>query len=377
MALRNLFKRSFSKFFPVCSSDSESDLEINTRPGLEQITQNVLTLDKPFIDHINIKVSSGKGGDGCFSLIKPRGFRGMYPSGGNGGRGGDVYIEALDYIRSIRLPKHFKASDGGNGEGSDCHGRKGESITIKVPVGTLVKELNPLGQSRILASFDKPDKIMVAKGGLGGRGNKDFPSVTQKEKGRDSQNKRISLELKLIADVGLVGFPNAGKTSLLGSLTRACPKIASYPFTTLHPYVGGIDFVDGCRITLADMPGLIEGAHQGRGLGHEFLKHIQRTKCLIYVLDCSENPGETLVTLYNELKLYDEKLIRKPYTIILNKIDLLQDKGEKITEFEEKLGRKVTKVSAKYGIGLAELVQEIRTKVEHYNTIYAQLKNAE
>ncbi|CAG9329513.1 unnamed protein product [Blepharisma stoltei] len=372
MALR-VFRRFFgSKFFPlISSSDSESEIEPPVT-NLEQLSENVLKLDKPFVDHITIKVQSGRGGDGCYALYKPRGSRGKFPCGGNGGRGGDVYIESLRDIKTLRLPKEFRAEDGQNGQGADCHGKKGECVTIKVPIGTLVKEVNPLGQHRTIGNFDKPDKILVAKGGLGGKGNKDFPSVTEKESGGQCQKKVLSLELKLIADVGLVGFPNAGKTSLLASLTRACPKIASYPFTTLHPYVGNLEFIDGSRISIADMPGLIEGASENKGLGHEFLKHIQRTKMLIYVLDITQDPGNTLVTLYSELKLYDEKLVKKPCLIILNKVDLVDNKDE-LTAFEQQLGRKVTKVSAKYGTGLGELVSEINDKILAYQEAVKEL----
>ena len=344
------------------STSSDSDVE---RPGVttEQITKNVLKLDKTFVDYVRITVKSGTGGDGCCTYIQPRGFRSKIPAGGNGGKGGDVYIQASHHKRALNMLKNFAADDGEHGKGKDMDGAGGKDIYVKVPLGTQIREINKFGKTRLLASFDTEDSVLIAEGGKGGRGNKEFQYITQKEKGAPGKEKTLELELKLIADIGLVGYPNAGKTSLLAALTRACPKIASYPFTTLQPYVGIIDFIDGYRISVADMPGIIEGAHAGKGLGHEFLKHIQRTKGLVYVLDITQNPGNALITLYNELKLYDSKLIEKPYTVVLNKIDLLHD----TSEIEKIFGTKPISISAKYGTGLIELVSHLKEIVKLFD----------
>lgn len=359
MIFRSL--RTFSKYFPSHSSSSSSGSDSDPPTvTTEQITQNILRLDKTFIDYVKVAITSGTGGDGCYTFIQPRGFRSKIAAGGNGGKGGDVYIEATPEKRTLNMLKTFAAGPGEHGKGKDMDGAGGKNCTIKVPIGTIVREVNKLGKKRTLANFDTAGKVLISEGGKGGRGNKEFPNVTEKEKGEEGKAKTLELELKLIADIGLVGYPNAGKTSLLASLTRACPKIASYPFTTIQPYVGVIDFIDGFRISVADMPGIIEGAHAGKGLGYEFLKHIQRTKALIYVLDISNDPNQALITLYNELNLYDTKLVNKPFVVVLNKADLMSD----TTEVEKKFGGKALVISAKYGLGLTQLVDHLRKMVE-------------
>ena len=361
MIFRSL--RSFSKFFPAqssSSSGSESEPDLSPPITTEQITDNILRLDKTFVDYVRITVKSGSGGDGCYTFMQPRGFRSKIPSGGNGGRGGDVYIQAMRSKKTLNMLKAFSAENGVHGQGKDMDGAGGKSEVIQVPLGTIVREINRFGKKRLLANFDEEGKVLVAEGGKGGRGNKDHPSVSEKEKGVEGRAKLLELELKLIADIGLVGYPNAGKTTLLAALTRACPKIASYPFTTLQPYVGVIDFVDGFRISVADMPGIIEGAHAGKGLGHEFLKHIQRTKGLVYVLDINDSPNKTLRTLYNELMLYDSKLTDKPFAVVLNKSDLVGDTAE----IEKEFANKALVISAKHGIGLEKLVTHLRDIVK-------------
>jgi GTP-binding protein len=311
-------------------------------------------------------VTSGNGGNGCYTFIQPRGFRSKIPAGGNGGKGGDVWISAKSHKKSLKLSKTMKAENGNPGQGKDMHGRGGADKLIFVPVGTIIREVNKFGKIRYLDSLDEPQKkILIAEGGKGGRGNKEHADITEAEKGEPGKRRKLQLELKLIADIGLVGYPNAGKTTLLAALTRACPKIASYPFTTLQPYLGIIEFIDGKRITVADMPGIIEGAAEGKGLGHDFLKHIQRTKGLVYVLDINDNPERTLLTLYNELKLFDEKLIQKPFTIVLNKADLVEDSESKKKVF----GDKAVVISAKYGKGLFELVSQFQEILKPYEEI--------
>ena len=298
--------------------------------------------------------------------MQPRGFRSKIPAGGNGGKGGDVWISAKSHKKSLKLSKTIKAENGNPGQGKDMHGRGGVDRLISVPVGTIIREVNKFGKIRYLDSLDEPEKkILIAEGGKGGRGNKEYAEITEVEKGEPGKRRKLQLELKLIADIGFVGYPNAGKTTLLAALTRACPKIASYPFTTLQPYLGIIEFIDGSRITVADMPGIIEGAAEGKGLGHDFLKHIQRTKGLVYVLDINDNPERTLLTLYSELKLFDEKLIQKPFTIVLNKADLVEDSESKRKVF----GDKAVVISAKYGKGLIELVDQFKEILKPYEEI--------
>jgi GTP-binding protein len=362
MLFRSL--RFLSNQFPISSSSSDSDSALETiTKTTEQITQNVLKLNKPFIDFTEIEVHSGNGGNGCYTFIRNRGFRGVFPAGGNGGAGGDVWITTSPHKKTLKMLKAFKAENGENGQGKDMHGKGGEDSIITVPFGTIIREVNKFGKTRLLASLDKPeDKIKVAEGGKGGKGNKEHSQITEAGKGEAGKRKRLQLELKLIADIGFVGFPNAGKTTLLAALTRACPKIASYPFTTLQPYVGILDFIDGLRITVADMPGIIEGAAEGKGLGHDFLKHIQRTKGLVYVLDINDSPGKTLLTLYNELQLFDEKLVRKPFTIALNKADAASEPEN----IQKTFGEKSVIISARYGRGLPELVKQLREIVESF-----------
>jgi len=354
--------KSFSTFFPDTNSDSE--YEEFSEPPLEQIKKNIFKREKFFQDTATIKVTSGKGGDGCFSFKRFRSKRSAFPCGGSGGAGGNVVISASKFAHTLRLKNSYKAGHGSNGKGNDLNGKKGRDCMIKVPAGTIVKEVTKLGRKNLVGILDENQELLLAAGGYGGRGNKEAPTLKEAEKGKLGVQRLFELQLKLIADIGLVGYPNAGKTSLLAALTRATPKIASYPFTTIRPYVGMIDFVDGFRVSLADMPGLIEGAHQNKGLGHDFLKHIQRTKGLLYVLDCSESPMKTLESLYNELKLFDEKLTKKPYAIILSKSDL--EKDLEAQEIKKHFEGAVIEVSSKEGKGLNEAVFMIRNLIQTF-----------
>lgn len=348
------------------SSSSSSDSDVDVPSSVEQIAKNILKLDKPFVDLTEIEVSSGNGGSGCYTFIQPKGYRSKIPAGGNGGKGGDVWIESKSHKKSLKLPKTIKAESGTAGQGKDMNGKCGADKNIQVPVGTIIREINKFGKLRYLGTLDEPEKkLLIVEGGKGGRGNKDHSDVTDAEVGQPGKKKKLQLELKLIADIGFVGYPNAGKTTLLAALTRACPKIDSYPFTTLQPYLGIIEFMDGNRITVADMPGIIDGAAEGKGLGHNFLKHIQRTKGLVYVLDINNEPEKTLLTLYKELKLFDVKLVQKPYTIALNKADLMQDPESKRKVF----GDKAAVISAKYGKGLIELVKQFQEILKSYNEV--------
>jgi GTPase len=282
-----------------------------------------------FLDEVEIKVRSGKGGDGVVHFrrekYEPRGG----PDGGDGGKGGDVFLivrPTLNTLSTFRHHNSFVAENGRNGAKQKMTGRSGDDLVIPVPPGTIIYD----GLSgELLGDLTYPDqRLLVVKGGRGGRGNARFASARDQaprkaEKGEPAKERTLRLELKLIADIGIVGVPNAGKTTYLTSITNACPKIAPYPFTTLEPNLGVADIDSEKTIILADIPGLIEGAHQGVGLGHDFLRHIQRTRVLIHVLDgLSEDPISDFSQINSELALFDPELRKKPQVIAYNKIDI-------------------------------------------------------
>ncbi len=358
------FSRSFSAF-PYFSESEEEPAEPFAPAATESIYNNLLKREKKFLDYLTTNAIAGKGGDGCYTFTRTRGVRRAFPAGGNGAPGGDVWIEATPDAHCLLAPHTIEAECGESGKGKDMDGRRGKDFVLKVPLGTLVYETAAYEKRRLLFDLDTPQKVIVAKGGAGGRGNKMYSRIIEREPGKPGESKKLALELKLIADIGFVGYPNVGKTSLLAALTRACPTIASYPFTTLHPYVGTLKYVDGFKLTIADMPGLIEGAHANKGLGHDFLKHIQRTKALVYILDPTSNLLNDLLVLYDELKRYDSKLVRKPYTVIINKSDLITEtERTQVEELREKLGIDVVQVSAKHGSNLSPLVDSFRKLVE-------------
>ena len=285
-----------------------------------------------FIDKAVITVKAGNGGNGCCSFRREAYIPKGGPNGGDGATGGDVIfvgdpgqLTLLDFIYNTR----FAAQDGGHGKGKDMHGRRGKDLRIKVPVGTVVR-LAATGD--LLADIDEPGKeVVVAKGGAGGRGNARFAtSVNQAPREHEPGQKvdpiDVELELKMVADIGLVGYPNAGKSTLLSDVTNANPKIGPFPFTTLHPVVGIMEYEDFGKITVADIPGLVDGAHRNVGLGHEFLRHIERTRMLVYVLDMGgtdgRNPVDDLHALQKELELYSEGLSKRAKLIIANKMDM-------------------------------------------------------
>lgn len=316
-----------------------------------------------FRDVLNIEVSAGNGGDGSMSFHRAKYMEKGGPDGGHGGKGGDIILRAIEGVESLeRLVgrRKFKAPNGGYGEGRLRQGADGEDVFIDVPVGTtafdedsgkVIADLVAVGQEKI-----------IARGGGGGRGNSTFTSSTRQaprfaELGVPGQKRRVRLELRLIADVGLVGYPNAGKSSLLAALSRANPAIADYPFTTLSPILGVVqrEHADD-RFTMADIPGIIEGASEGKGLGLEFLRHISRTRLLIYVLDVTRDPVEELRQLQAELRSYDPTLLENTALIALNKVELVDDEiSEMVVEELAEFGLPVLKVSAKEGTGLTEL----------------------
>jgi GTP-binding protein len=324
-----------------------------------------------FIDKAKIYVKGGDGGNGCVAFRREKFVPLGGPSGGNGGKGGDVILEASDRLTTLldfKYKKHFKAERGQHGSGSNKHGRKGKDLIIKVPVGTIVKDAET---GEILADLVKNgQKIVVAKGGRGGRGNAAFKTATRQtpdfaEEGEKGEEKWIELELKLLADIGIIGFPNAGKSTLISVLSHAKPKIADYPFTTLSPVLGVMELDRGRSVVLADIPGLIEGASKGEGLGHEFLRHIERTKALIHLIDISDfrerEPEEAFEIINNELKEYSPQLLEKPQIVVGNKIDLLSDKSliDRLKKYFENKGYPFVAVSLATKENLDELKKKI------------------
>ena len=282
-----------------------------------------------FVDEAKIFVRSGDGGKGCVSFRRERFKPFGGPDGGDGGRGGDVLFVASSKIHSLldfQYQKHFKAAKGGHGQGNDRHGRNGGEVRIAVPLGTLVRDPE---SGEIFADLVEEGQTWVAaQGGRGGKGNKHFASATQRtprfaQDGEPGTERWLILELKLLAQVGLIGLPNAGKSTLLSKISAAKPKIADYPFTTLTPNLGIVENDRGRRLTLADIPGLIEGAGSGVGLGLKFLRHIERTRLLIYLIDGAEaDPLRSWETLVREIRAFNPRIMEKPSLVVINKMDL-------------------------------------------------------
>jgi GTP-binding protein len=318
-----------------------------------------------FIDKAEIFITAGRGGDGCISFRREKYVPYGGPNGGNGGKGGDIYFEGDPHkttLLDFSYKPKFKAEDGHKGQNSDKFGRYGQDLIVKIPLGTLVFKNGELYADMKTAG----EKILMAKGGRGGRGNASFK--TQKntapriaEKGEPGETAQIKLELRLIADVGFVGLPNAGKSTLLSQISAAKPKIADYPFTTLEPNLGVVDY-KGRHFVAADIPGIIEGAHEGKGLGLEFLRHIRRTKVLIHLIDISGFGGgvpyENYKIINNELKKYSKYLAKKHIITALNKIDL-PDAQKHVKDFKKRLKSKnILTISAATGQGIDGLLKE-------------------
>ena len=323
-----------------------------------------------FLDQVKIFVKAGDGGSGSPSFRREKFIEFGGPDGGDGGKGGSVILKSernLNTLIDYRYQQHFKAQRGGDGKGKKMTGKGGENLYLKVPVGTQVFEED---NKTLIFDFKKNnDEFVVASGGKGGFGNTKFKSSTNRApkkftKGTKGEEFWIWLQLKTIADIGIIGLPNAGKSSLLASMTSATPKIANYKFTTLNPNLG-VAVYDDKEITLADIPGLIEGAHSGVGLGIKFLKHIERCKTLLHLIDINE---EDLVSSYkqvrNELKSYGKELIKKKEIIVFNKIDLLQKNNidKKVKDFEIKIKKKTFKMSTIQ----SKSVSNIKSKLINY-----------
>lgn len=322
-----------------------------------------------FVDRVEIHCQAGDGGDGCMSFRReakvPRGG----PNGGDGGRGGDVVIRAernLGSLGNIVGHRHWRAPRGQHGQGDLMTGRSGADLDILVPPGTLVRDATT---GLLLKDLDQDGAaVVVARGGKGGKGNARFATSTHQaprefERGGRGEQREVILELKLIADVGLIGKPNAGKSTLLGRLSNATPEIADYPFTTKYPNLGVVRVGYDNQFVLADIPGLIEGAHAGVGLGHEFLKHVQRTKVLVHLVEPDPADQSAAVENYHqireELRLYDPSLVERPEIVIVTKCEL-PDADAAAELLSESLGRPVLQVSSATGAGLTDLIRQIR-----------------
>ncbi len=325
-----------------------------------------------FIDYVEIEVVAGRGGDGCVSFVREKFRPKGGPDGGDGGHGGSVILQAdenLGTLLDLRYSNVYRADKGQPGSGGNRHGKAGKDIVLRAPVGVTLTDLssgNPLGD---LDSHGK--QIIVARGGRGGKGNSHFKTATNQtpriaRPGTSGDTFRLALELKLFADVGLVGLPNAGKSTLLSRLSAARPKIADYPFTTLKPNLGIVRLGDYRSFVMADIPGIIEGASDGKGLGHTFLRHIQRTKILLYLIDISGDIDETLAVLRKEVGDFDPDLLRRPSIVALNKIDLLDsDSQNVICDID---ANDVFQISGVSGQGLTTLLQRIGHELERLKT---------
>ena len=320
-----------------------------------------------FTDTAEIYVKAGRGGNGALSFRREKFVPKGGPDGGDGGKGGDVIIEAVGGVVTLadfEYDRRFQAGHAGHGSGAMKTGSNGEDLVIHVPCGTLIRET---GDDKILADLTEPgQKFIAAHGGKGGRGNSHFATSSRRapkfaEKGDPGEEKSLSLELKLIADVGLAGFPNAGKSSILSAISGAKPKVAGYPFTTLSPNLGVLA-VDDAQVVIADLPGLIEGAHEGKGLGLQFLRHVERTRILLHVIDLSQpDPVSTFRALMNEFREYGAGLDKRPCIIIGNKIDIpgTAENSQKLQEEAERLSAPYMSVSAMFGTNIPELIRAV------------------
>ncbi|MCX5801118.1 MAG: GTPase ObgE [Candidatus Eisenbacteria bacterium] len=326
-----------------------------------------------FIDRVKIEVVAGHGGNGCVSFRREKCVPRGGPNGGDGGDGGNVILEANRHLRTLldfKFKSSFVAEKGEHGKGKNMAGKGGEDVVLRVPMGTLVKDLET--QENLADLVSSGQILVVAKAGRGGKGNARFATSTdraprKREMGREGERRLLELELKLIADVGIVGVPNAGKSTLLSKISRARPKIDDYPFTTLAPNLGLVRVGEQHDFVVADIPGLIEGSHLGKGLGHEFLRHIERTRVLLFLLDGSETiPGSDYQLLLKEIGLYGEELVTKPRLLCFNKVDLL-DEGRLMRLPKEIDGREILRISALKGEGLGELINGLWRLLELQN----------
>jgi GTP-binding protein len=328
-----------------------------------------------FIDEAEVHVKAGDGGRGCMSFRREKYIPRGGPDGGDGGKGGDVVLLAsrrLATLADYRYRKTFEAERGEHGLGSQCSGRTGEDTIIELPLGTLVYDAET---GDLIADMTQDgQRIVIAKGGNGGWGNQHFATSinrapTQTKPGLPGEERALRFELKSLADVGIIGFPNAGKSTLISAISAARPKIADYPFTTLTPNLGVVDIGVGESFVVADIPGLVEGAHEGVGIGHQFLRHIERTNLFVHVLDCTLPPDEVLnhfEVVNHELAAYDVKLAERPQVVVLNKLDVTEanDTADEIEPELKKRGCEVFRISAAARQGTKELVFAMWSRVK-------------
>jgi len=332
-----------------------------------------------FVDEVDIHVAAGNGGRGCLAFRREKFVPRGGPSGGDGGHGGSVFVLASPHTNTLinyRFHPESSAARGEHGQGSNCTGHAGADLELPVPIGTLVYEKtgDPSEPYRLLADLAKDgDRVLVARGGRGGMGNARFATSTNRaprkvQPGEPGEEKDLRLELKLLADVGLVGFPNAGKSTLISRVSAARPKIADYPFTTLTPNLGVVQLSGDRSFAVADVPGLIEGAHRGQGLGHQFLRHLERTKVLVHVVDVSgastRDPVDDLETVRRELRLFQPALAAKPQLVAANKMDAVDEADSQASAGVVRLGERAAehglpffRISAVTGAGLPELLE--------------------
>ncbi|HIA86460.1 MAG: GTPase ObgE [Candidatus Neomarinimicrobiota bacterium] len=317
-----------------------------------------------FVDYAKIKIIAGKGGNGCVSFRREKYIPKGGPDGGNGGRGGSIIFKVdpqLHTLQDVKYHKQYHAENGRDGSGARKTGRDGKDIIILVPPGTIFKFK---GEKQTIADLvETGEEFISANGGQGGRGNSEFATSTHQtptkaEPGRRGEEFTYEIELKVLADVGLVGLPNAGKSTLLSKLSSAHPKIADYPFTTLHPHLGIVKYSNYQSFVMADIPGLIEGASKGKGLGIQFLKHIERTSILALLIECTdENPASTLETLLKEMAAFSSEMMNKPRLVVMSKQDIFQNDHEELPT--ELSGEKVLSISSITGEGLDILMAEL------------------
>ena len=324
-----------------------------------------------FTDYVKIIAKAGNGGNGAISFRREKYVAAGGPDGGDGGKGGDIYFEVdpdSNTLIDFRYNKKFKAENGKNGEGAHKYGKSGENLYIKVPIGTIIRDAKT---NRVLADLSREgQKELILAGGRGGKGNSHFATSTRQaprfaQDGEKGEEKELILELKLLADVGLIGFPNVGKSTFLSMTTSATPKIADYHFTTLEPNLGVVKTEYGDSFVIADIPGIIEGASEGTGLGLQFLRHIERTRLLLHVIDVSgsegRNPVQDFITINEELKKYSEKLSQRKQIIVANKVDILQDESlyKELEKTAKEHNMEIYKISAATGDGIPELLKHV------------------
>jgi len=339
-----------------------------------------------FIDQASIRVKAGDGGSGCIAFRREKFVPKGGPSGGDGGGGGSVWIVAsrrLNTLYHLQFQREWKAGRGEHGMGSNCSGHQGDDVTIELPVGSVIRD-KATGETIADLAHDG-ERVLVAKGGRGGLGNQHFATATRQaprfaQPGEAGEERQLFIELKLIADVGLVGLPNAGKSTLISVISAARPKIADYPFTTLVPNLGVVSADDSQTFVVADIPGLIEGAHEGHGLGDQFLRHVERCSVLVHLVDLStnEHPDRDAEVIARELELYSETLAQKPRIVVGSKLDsAIEGNSDKLRAYAEKNGFEYHEISAVVGDGVRELVRRLARFVREHQEQEAAVAAAE